>query len=82
MFGARPPAKPNYTEAATTESDPLLLLLSLLTAHYLLTLPQLDSLLARPFQRRGLLPSGTPHQVAAQPQQLGGIGSPVVWVVV
>ena len=87
VFGARPPAKPNYAEAAITESDPLLFL-SLLTAHYLLLFPlllallQLDSLLARPSQRWGLLPSGTPNQVAAQPQQLGGIGSIVVWMVV
>ena len=79
VFGARPPAKPNYVEAAITETDPLLFL-SLVTL--LLALPQLDTQLARHSQRWGLLPSGTPHQVAAQPQQLGGIGSFVVWMVV
>ena len=70
---ARPPAKPDYIDC-----DPLLstlqpaLLDSLLTLLALLFIQMGGT--TRPPLPMGLLPSGTPVQVAAQPQKQGGIG--------
>ena len=69
---ARPPAKPNYGKEGKCSQEYAAAGRS--AAFMLTALSQLDSLLARPSPRWGLLPSGTPNFGAAQSQQQEGIG--------
>ena len=62
---ARPPSKPNYGREGKCGQAAAIMPTAL---------SQLDSLLARPSPRSGLLPSGTPNFGAAQPRPQEGIG--------